>query len=212
MFNTIAPWLDKAHERMTQLRRAFDARPRRERLLLIGAGIAVAWMLADTLWLTPAYREWSAVLARRNAAVVAVKQLNVDIQLLDGAQGAVAPGLRSRPILEGGRQPEGVGQHPDDPDAGADQQQALAARSGVEGAPQLRQARAHHVQLWSDEAEHQRSAVALAAVRKTNSAKVGPMFSALLAPSAALPGPIALRLSCPNSRPRNSGSAFRRLR
>ena len=79
-FSTIAPLLDKARARMVQLRRAFDARPRRERLLLIGAGIAVVWMLADNLWLTPAYKQWSTVQARRNAAVAAVKQLNSDLQ------------------------------------------------------------------------------------------------------------------------------------
>ena len=80
MFSTIAPLLDQMHARMAQLRRAFDARPRRERLLLIGAGIAVVWMLADNLWLTPAYKQWSTVQARRNAAVAAVKQLNSDLQ------------------------------------------------------------------------------------------------------------------------------------
>ena len=80
MLSTIAPLLDQMHARMAQLRRAFDARLRRERLLLIGAGIAVVWMLADNLWLTPAYKQWSAVQARRNAAVAAVKQLNSDLQ------------------------------------------------------------------------------------------------------------------------------------
>ena len=80
MFNTIAPLLDKMRARTAQLRRAFDARPRRERLLMIGAGIAVVWMLADNLWLTPAYKQWSAVQARRNAAVAAVNQLKGELQ------------------------------------------------------------------------------------------------------------------------------------
>jgi len=80
MFSTITPLLDKMRARLAQLRRAFDARPRRERLLLIGAGIAVVWMLADNLWLTPAYKQWSAVQARRNAAVAGVKQLNGALQ------------------------------------------------------------------------------------------------------------------------------------
>lgn len=80
MVSTHALLLDKMHARMAQLRHAFDARPRRARLLMIGAGIAVVWMLADNLWLTPAYKRWSAVEARRNAAVAAVKQLNSDFQ------------------------------------------------------------------------------------------------------------------------------------
>ena len=80
MVSTAAPWFDKPRARMAKLRRAFDARPRRERLLLIGAGIAVVWILADNLWLTPAYKQWSAVQTRRNAAIAAVDQLNVEIQ------------------------------------------------------------------------------------------------------------------------------------
>ena len=80
MVSTYALLLDKMHARMAQLRHAFDARPRRARLLMIGAGIAVVWMLADNLWLTPAYKQWSAVEARRNAAAGAVKQLNSDFQ------------------------------------------------------------------------------------------------------------------------------------
>lgn len=80
MLNTLASGLDKMRARLAQLRHAFDARPRRERLLLIGAAVAVAWMLADNLWLAPAYKQWSAVNARRNAAVAAVKQLEVGLQ------------------------------------------------------------------------------------------------------------------------------------
>lgn len=80
MLNALVPGLDKMRARMAQLRRAFDARPRRERLLLIGAAVAVTWILADNLWLAPAYKQWSAVNARRNAAVAAVKQLEVSLQ------------------------------------------------------------------------------------------------------------------------------------
>jgi MSHA biogenesis protein MshJ len=40
--------------------RRFNQRPQRERLLLIGAGLAVAWMAADRLWLGPALQDWQA--------------------------------------------------------------------------------------------------------------------------------------------------------
>lgn len=80
MRNTLATGLDEMRARAAQLRRAFDVRPRRERLLLLGAAVAVAWILADNLWLAPAYKQWSAVDARRNAAVAAVKQLEVGLQ------------------------------------------------------------------------------------------------------------------------------------
>jgi MSHA biogenesis protein MshJ len=76
---SIAAWFDRARAGAAQVRRAFDARARRERLLLIGAGIAVAWMLADSLWLTPAFKEWSAARTRNATAVAALQRLNDDI-------------------------------------------------------------------------------------------------------------------------------------
>ncbi len=52
---------------LTRLRRAFDAGARRERILLIGAAMAVAAMAGDWLWLSPAFEHWQA--ARRRAAL-----------------------------------------------------------------------------------------------------------------------------------------------
>lgn len=76
MPSTITPWLDEARARLAQLRRAFDRRPRRERLLLIGAAIAVVSMLANTLWVAPALNDWSAAKTRRDAALAVVQRLN----------------------------------------------------------------------------------------------------------------------------------------
>jgi len=56
-------------------RKRFDARPLRERLLMLGAAVAVLLMLSDTLWLTPAYREWKGQAGQRQQASEAAAQL-----------------------------------------------------------------------------------------------------------------------------------------
>jgi MSHA biogenesis protein MshJ len=69
------------------LLRRFDQRNPRERLLLIAAGVAVALMLADSLWLSPA---WKAFQTGRSALASAQHQaqgLQDDIRLLQ-TQGA----------------------------------------------------------------------------------------------------------------------------
>lgn len=48
-------------------RRSFDARSLKERRLIIIAVMAVAWLAADTLWITPGYKALSA--ARKEFAV-----------------------------------------------------------------------------------------------------------------------------------------------
>lgn len=45
---------------LARLRRGFDARNRRERMLLIGAAVAVIWMLSDALWVSPSLAAWKA--------------------------------------------------------------------------------------------------------------------------------------------------------
>lgn len=70
---------DRARAGAARLQRAFDGRVRRERLLLIGAGVALAWMLADGLWLTPAFKQWSAARARNNSASAALLSLNEEV-------------------------------------------------------------------------------------------------------------------------------------
>ncbi len=62
-----------------RLRRLFDARARRERLLLIGAAVAVAWMLAESLWLTPAFNAWSAARSRESASRTTLTRLQDDL-------------------------------------------------------------------------------------------------------------------------------------
>ena len=74
-------WFDRARAGALRLQRAFDGRARRERLLLIGAGVAIAWMLADSLWLTPAFKEWTSARARHTTASAALRRLNDDVAL-----------------------------------------------------------------------------------------------------------------------------------
>jgi MSHA biogenesis protein MshJ len=71
--------MDRLRALASKLRRAFDARARRERLLLIGAAVAVVWMLGDSLWLTPAFKEWAAARARQSTAAAALQRLNAEI-------------------------------------------------------------------------------------------------------------------------------------
>ena len=85
MASTITPWLDEARARVAKLRRAFDRRRRRERLLLIGAAIAVVSMLANTLWVAPALNDWSAAQTRRDAALAVVQRLNSETQQRNAA-------------------------------------------------------------------------------------------------------------------------------
>lgn len=60
---------------MKAWRERFDARPQRERVLMLGAALAVLLLLADSFWLTPAYREWKAQTAQRSQAEQAASQL-----------------------------------------------------------------------------------------------------------------------------------------
>lgn len=78
--------LDPLLTTFAQWRRAFDALARRERLLLIGAAVAAICMLADLVWLTPAFKEWSAAQAHQRVAAAAVASLNNSIVLGSDAE------------------------------------------------------------------------------------------------------------------------------
>jgi len=90
-----AAWFDQARAGAARLRRAFDGRARRERMLLIGAGIAVVWMLGDGLWLTSAFKDWSTARNRRATAVAALQNLNDDIARRGNETRGVEQQLRS---------------------------------------------------------------------------------------------------------------------
>jgi MSHA biogenesis protein MshJ len=74
--NTLRAHAEKAVAALQRLRRAFDVRARRERLLLIGAAVAVGVMAADQLWLTPAFTAWQAASRREASAAEALLSLN----------------------------------------------------------------------------------------------------------------------------------------
>lgn len=70
---------DQVRASVSRLRQAFDARERRERLLLIGAAVAVVWMLAYSLWLRPAFEGWTAARARQSAAAATLQRLDDEV-------------------------------------------------------------------------------------------------------------------------------------
>ncbi len=72
-------WLDQARAGAMRLRRQFDGRAQRERILLITVAVAVIWMAADRLWLTPAFKDWTAARSRQGAAIAALQRLHEDI-------------------------------------------------------------------------------------------------------------------------------------
>lgn len=74
--SVITARLENAFAALTRLRRSFDARARRERILLIGAVMAVAAMAADHLWLSPAFEAWQAAGRREAAAATTLQSLN----------------------------------------------------------------------------------------------------------------------------------------
>lgn len=88
-------WLDQARAGAIRLRRQFDGRARRERALLVGVAVAVIWMAADRLWLTPAFKDWSTARSRQLAADAAVLQLNDDIVARGSASRAAEEQLRA---------------------------------------------------------------------------------------------------------------------
>ncbi|GCL62209.1 hypothetical protein [Pseudaquabacterium pictum] len=69
------------------LLRQFHQRPPRERLLLIAAALAVLLVLADQLWLSPAWRSFQAARSARAMALQQQQGLLNDIQQLQ-SQGA----------------------------------------------------------------------------------------------------------------------------
>jgi MSHA biogenesis protein MshJ len=82
----ITQWYDGLRTGFAQLRRAFDSRARRERVLLIGAALATVWMLADAFLLSPGLKAWSSARAHRVVAVAAVVHLKEAMALNDGAE------------------------------------------------------------------------------------------------------------------------------
>lgn len=50
--------LSRGASRVRSWVRRFNQRPQRERLMLVAAAAALAWMAADRLWLGPALRDW----------------------------------------------------------------------------------------------------------------------------------------------------------
>lgn len=67
-------------QRLQQARRAFDGRPSRERVLMALAASATVFMAADALWLTPAWKHWSASRTAWRAAQAQQASLQQELQ------------------------------------------------------------------------------------------------------------------------------------
>ena len=78
MLRRLASVCDPARAQVAQWRRRFDARAPRERVLVIGVAVVLAWFVSDLLWLSHATKSWSSAQLRRSASVVAVQQLNLE--------------------------------------------------------------------------------------------------------------------------------------
>jgi MSHA biogenesis protein MshJ len=86
-------------QRVRGLAQRFDARARRERLLLLAAGLAVVWLAADALWLTPATRAWQQARQARQVAQASTNSLNSDIQRVTEMRRAQAQQTRNELAL-----------------------------------------------------------------------------------------------------------------
>ena len=62
------------------LQRRFDARPRRERLIMTVALVAVAIMAVDSWWLGPAFQRWNAASQQQRASQALTARALVDQQ------------------------------------------------------------------------------------------------------------------------------------
>lgn len=89
-------------QRLQQACRAFDSRPSRERVLMAMAASATVFMAADALWLTPAWKHWSASRTAWRAAQAQQTSLQQELQRAQ-VQGQ-ADELQLRQQLAGVRQ------------------------------------------------------------------------------------------------------------
>ena len=99
-------WIEQARASALRLCRQFDGRARRERLLLIGAAVALVWMAADQLWLTPAFKDWSSARSRLATADAAVLSLRDEV----AARGSASRAAEEQQRLQITQLRERVGQ------------------------------------------------------------------------------------------------------
>ena len=81
--------------RWRTLKRQFDQRSLRERLLLIAAGAGAVLMLADALWLAPALADFKAAHQQRRAAQQALSSLQDSLPQVQAREAALAQARES---------------------------------------------------------------------------------------------------------------------
>lgn len=77
-------------QRLDGWQRAFDARPPRERLLMIAVATALALAAVDTLWLSPAFAHLKAARQRQHEAQTIRQQLQTDVLAIGNTRDAQA--------------------------------------------------------------------------------------------------------------------------
>ena len=92
-------WLDRPRALVQRARTAFDARVRRERMLMFFVAVALAAYAADTLWVTPAFRQWTQARARHTTASAGLQRLNDDVAR-QGAEGRALEQQQKRDLQQ----------------------------------------------------------------------------------------------------------------
>lgn len=90
-----AAWWPQLRAGVQRQRRAFDARARRERMLLIAVVGAAAFSLSDALWLSPALKTWDLARKQHVQAEGALKGLRTDIERHQASGSAVQAQTRT---------------------------------------------------------------------------------------------------------------------
>jgi len=85
--------------RWRTLKRQFDQRSLRERLLLIAASVGLVLMLADALWLAPALADFKAARQQRGAAQLALNSLQDSLPQVQARETALAQARASELTL-----------------------------------------------------------------------------------------------------------------
>lgn len=90
-----AAWWPQLRAGVQRQRRAFDARARRERMLLMAVVAAAAFSLADALWLSPALKTWSLARKQHVQAEGALRGLRSDVERHQATGSAVQAQMRA---------------------------------------------------------------------------------------------------------------------
>jgi len=93
------PAMSPLKQRWLLAQAAFEARKKRERWLIVGAAVGALFALGDTLWLSPALKQWKLATAQALQAEKALADLQ-QAQVLASAQAAQARAQRAAELKQ----------------------------------------------------------------------------------------------------------------